>query len=32
MRKAAISCGILEVILLVAAGLMAWWITPVDGR
>jgi len=28
MRKAAISCGILGVILLVAAGLMAWWITP----
>jgi hypothetical protein len=28
MRKAAISCGVLGVILLVAAGLMAWWITP----
>lgn len=28
MRKAAISSGILGVILLVAAGLMAWWITP----
>ncbi len=28
MRKAAISLGILGVILLVAGGLMAWWITP----
>jgi hypothetical protein len=28
MRKAAISCGVIGVILLVAAGLMAWWITP----
>jgi hypothetical protein len=28
MRKAAITCGVLGVILLVAAGLMAWWITP----
>jgi Porin PorA len=28
MRKAAVSCGILGIILLVAGGLMAWWITP----
>lgn len=28
MRKAAISSGVIGVILLVAAGLMAWWITP----
>jgi hypothetical protein len=28
MRKAAISCGVVGVVLLVAAGLMAWWITP----
>jgi hypothetical protein len=28
MRKAAISCGVIGVVLLVAAGLMAWWITP----
>jgi Porin PorA len=28
MRKAAVSCGIIGLILLVAAGLMAWWITP----
>ena len=28
MRKAAISCGVIGVILLVAGGLMAWWITP----
>jgi|HubBroStandDraft_6_1064221.scaffolds.fasta_scaffold25516_2 hypothetical protein len=28
MRKTAISCGVIGVILLVAAGLMAWWITP----
>ncbi|MGO8956492.1 MAG: DUF3068 domain-containing protein [Streptosporangiaceae bacterium] len=28
MRKAAISFGALGVVLLVAAGLMAWWITP----
>jgi hypothetical protein len=28
MRKAAISSGIIGVVLLVAAGLMAWWITP----
>ncbi len=28
MRKAAISSGVLGLILLVAAGLLAWWITP----
>jgi hypothetical protein len=28
MRKAAIACGAVGVILLVAAGLLAWWITP----
>jgi Porin PorA len=28
MRKAAIACGVVGVVLLVAAGLMAWWITP----
>jgi len=28
MRKAAISSGVIGVVLLVAAGLMAWWITP----
>lgn len=28
MRKAAIACGVIGVILLVGAGLMAWWITP----
>ena len=28
MRKAAVSCGVIGIILLVAAGLMAWWITP----
>lgn len=28
MRKAAISCGIVGVVLLVAAALMAFWITP----
>jgi Porin PorA len=28
MRKAAISCGVIGVVLLVAAGLLAWWITP----
>ena len=28
MRKAAISCGVVGVVLLIAAGLMAWWITP----
>lgn len=28
MRKAAIASGVLGLILLVAAGLMAWWITP----
>jgi Porin PorA len=28
MRKAAVSCGILGIVLLVGAGLMAWWITP----
>jgi hypothetical protein len=28
MRKAAIACGITGLVLLIAAGLMAWWITP----
>jgi Porin PorA len=28
MRKAAIASGVIGLILLVAAGLMAWWITP----
>jgi hypothetical protein len=28
MRKSAIASGVVGVILLVAAGLMAWWITP----
>jgi DUF3068 family protein len=28
MRKAAISCGVVGAVLLVGAGLMAWWITP----
>jgi hypothetical protein len=28
MRKTAITCGVIGVVLLVAAGLMAWWITP----
>jgi hypothetical protein len=28
MRKAAISSGVIGLVLLVAAGLMAWWITP----
>lgn len=28
MRKTAIACGVVGVVLLVAAGLMAWWITP----
>lgn len=28
MRKTAIACGAIGVVLLVAAGLMAWWITP----
>jgi hypothetical protein len=28
MRKAAVSCGIIGLILLIGAGLMAWWITP----
>ncbi len=28
MRKAAISLGVIGVILLVAGGLLAWWITP----
>ncbi len=28
MRKAAVSFGVIGVVLLVAAGLMAWWITP----
>ncbi len=28
MRKVAISSGVIGVVLLVAAGLMAWWITP----
>ncbi len=28
MRKAAITCGVIGIVLLVAAGLLAWWITP----
>ena len=28
MRKAAISSGVIGIVLLVAGGLMAWWITP----
>jgi Porin PorA len=28
MRKAAISCGVVGLILLVASALLAWWITP----
>ena len=28
MRKAAISSGVIGVVLLVAGGLLAWWITP----
>lgn len=28
MRKAAISCGVVGLILLVCGGLLAWWITP----
>ncbi len=28
MRKAAVASGVIGVVLLVAAGLMAWWITP----
>ncbi len=28
MRKAAVTCGVIGVILLVAGGLLAWWITP----
>jgi hypothetical protein len=28
MRKTAAACGLLGLILLIAAGLMAWWITP----
>lgn len=28
MRKTAVACGVIGVVLLVAAGLMAWWITP----
>jgi hypothetical protein len=28
MRKAAIASGVVGLILLIAAGLMAWWITP----
>ncbi len=28
MRKAAIASGLIGLILLIAAGLMAWWITP----
>jgi len=28
MRKAAIASGVIGVVLLVAAGLLAWWITP----
>lgn len=28
MRKTAISSGVIGLILLIAAGLMAWWITP----
>ena len=28
MRKAAISAGVIGIVLLVAGGLMAWWITP----
>jgi len=28
MRKAAIACGVVGVVLLVAAGLLAFWITP----
>jgi hypothetical protein len=28
MRKAAITSGVIGLILLIAAGLMAWWITP----
>jgi hypothetical protein len=28
MRKTAISSGVVGIVLLIAAGLMAWWITP----
>ncbi len=28
MRKAAVTCGVIGVILLVVAALLAWWITP----
>jgi hypothetical protein len=28
MRKTAIACGVVGVVLLVAAALLAWWITP----
>jgi Porin PorA len=28
MRKAAIASGVIGLVLLIAAGLMAWWITP----
>jgi hypothetical protein len=28
MRKAAVTCGVIGLVLLVAAGLLAWWITP----
>jgi len=28
MRKAAISSGVVGLILLVASALLAWWITP----
>jgi hypothetical protein len=28
MRKTAISAGVIGLVLLIAAGLMAWWITP----
>ena len=28
MRKAAITCGVIGIVLLVAGGLLAWWITP----
>jgi Porin PorA len=28
MRKGAITCGVVGIVLLVVAGLLAWWITP----
>jgi Porin PorA len=28
MRKAAVTCGVIGIILLVVGGLLAWWITP----